>query len=129
MMTDPIADMLTRIRNAQRVHKSNVLIPMSKTKKALADLLLKEGYVNAVSVSEGTKPVLEIELKYVGGKAAIQSITRDSKPGHRMYRKAHELPRILNDYGIAVVSTSEGLVTNKEAREKGIGGEIVCSVY
>ncbi len=129
MMTDPIADMLTRIRNAQVIRKSSVSMPFSKVKKAIADLLQKEGYVEAVKAENNPSPTLILSLKYADGQPAIHEIKRESKPGHRMYRKADEMPRVLNDYGIALVSTSAGLMTNKEAREKGIGGEIICSVY
>lgn len=129
-MTDPIADMLTRIRNAQMVRKAEVAIPLSKVKKQLAMLLQEEGYIDAVRVDEdGTPSMLVLTLKYMGRQPMIQSIKRESKPGHRMYRKADELPRVLNDYGIAIVSTSQGLMSNKKARTLGIGGEIICSVY
>ncbi len=129
MMTDPIADMLTRIRNAQLAGKRTVEVPASKLKQRLADLLSKEGYIGKVERTDATPAQLVIELKYVGTKPRIQSITRESKPGHRKYRKADELPRVLNDYGVAIVSTSRGLMTNKDAREAGIGGELLCSIY
>lgn len=129
MMTDPIADMLTRIRNAQMARRGSVTIPSSKLKKAIATILSEQGYVGAISDNEGTPTSFNIELKYHGKVPAIRSITRESKPGHRAYRKSTELPRILNDYGIAIISTSKGLMTNKEARKEGIGGEIICSVY
>lgn len=130
MMTDPIADMLTRIRNAQSSFKTEVELPFSKIKQAIAEILSREGYLGKVEVKE-EKPAnkLVVELKYLGKKPAIQTIDRESKPGHRLYKKAEEMPKVLNDYGIAVVSTSQGLMTNKEARKKGIGGEIICSVY
>lgn len=128
-MTDPIADMLTRIRNAQMARRSSVVIPTSKLKKAIAQILSDQGYVGAITDLEGTPATFQIELKYQGKMPAIRSITRESKPGHRAYRKGHELPRILNDYGIAIISTSKGLMTNKQARKEGIGGEIICSVY
>lgn len=129
-MTDPIADMLTRIRNAQKARKTVVHIPHSKMKKAVADILLREGYVKSADIEE-MKPasILVLGLKYEGKEPIIQSIVRESKPGHRKYRKAEELPRVLNDYGIAIISTSQGLMTNKDARQKGIGGEIICSIY
>jgi len=130
MMTDPIADMLTRIRNAQLSRRAIVEMPTSKVKKAIAEILSKENYVGKVEEVEVT-PVskLVIELKYNGRQPQIKSLVRDSKPGHRKYRKADELPRILNGYGISIVSTSQGLMTNTEARKLGIGGEIICSVY
>ena len=130
MMTDPIADMLTRIRNAQMTRKSLVEIPHSKLKKTVAGILSKEGYLGEIKETEGknTKTLI-LGLKYNGKRPLIQSIKRESKPGHRLYKKADEMPRVLNDYGIAIVSTSKGLMTNKQARKEGVGGEIICSVY
>ncbi len=129
MMTDPIADMLTRIRNAQMVKKTTVDIPYSKFKKSIADILNKEGYVGVAELVDGMPKLLRIALKYENGAPAIQSISRVSTPGHRKYRKTEELPHVLNGYGVAIVSTSKGLMTNKDARSQGIGGEVVCSVY
>ena len=130
MMTDPIADMLTRIRNAYMARKRELTMPTSKLKKHLADLLVREGYLAGASVEE-QKPVsaLKLELKYDGKRAAIQEIKRESKPGHRKYTSSVEMPKILNGYGIAIISTSKGLMTNKEAKNAGVGGEIICSVY
>ena len=130
MMTDPIADMLTRIRNAQMSRKGSVEIPFSKLKKNIADILNKEGYLGKVTEAEA-EPVnkLILELKYSNKQPAIRSIKRESKPGRRVYCKADEMPKILNNYGVAIVSTSGGLMTNKEARKNGVGGEIICSVY
>jgi small subunit ribosomal protein S8 len=130
MMTDPIADMLTRIRNAQRSHKTTVEFSFSKLKKAVADILLKEGYLNKVEVVE-EKPAKKIALtlKYNGKEPAIKSLVRESTPGFRQYRGKNNLPRVLNDYGVAILSTSQGLMTNKEARKLGVGGELICSVY
>ncbi|HAZ28429.1 MAG TPA: 30S ribosomal protein S8 [Candidatus Magasanikbacteria bacterium] len=129
MMTDPIADMLTRIRNAQMARKDRVEIPLSKTKEAIAHILLEEGYIEGVEKKEAKPAVLLLTLKYYGKRPAIQSIKRESAPGHRKYQKAKELPNVLNGYGIAIVSTSYGIMTNKMAREKGIGGELLCSVF
>ncbi len=129
MMTDPIADMLTRVRNASASRKASATMPFSNMKKAVLDILLREGYLENVEVEGDTKKTLVVTLKYTNRIPAIQSLARESKPGHRMYRRADELPRILNDIGLAIVSTPEGMMTNKEARKKGIGGEIVCSVY
>ena len=129
MMTDPIADMLTRIRNAHMAKKTNVAIPFSKFKLALANILLKEGYIGAVETPEGMPKMLHVTLKYENKLPAIQSVVRESTPGHRVYKKANELPHVLNGFGIAIVSTSQGLMTNNDAREKGLGGEVVCSVY
>jgi len=128
-MTDPIADMLTRIRNAQLAKKSSLELPFAKVKFMIGKILSENGYVGVVSKIDGPKPVMSIELKYNGKSPAITSIKRESKPGHRVYRKAEELPSILNGFGIAIVSTSQGMMTVKEAKEKGIGGEVVCSVY
>ena len=129
MMTDPIADMLTRIRNAQMARLHVVAVPQSKLKKNIADILLKEGYVSSVETTDANPVMLVIGLKYHGKQPHIQSIKRESKPGHRKYCKVDELPRILNDYGIAIISTPSGLLTNKDARKQGTGGEIICSVY
>lgn len=129
MMTDPIADMLTRIRNAQTVGKKTVELPFSKIKFRIAEVLVNEGYLSKAEKKDGKPAVLVLSLKYENKKSAIQSLKRESKPGHRKYCKAEDMPRILNDYGVAVVSTSQGIMTNKEARKKSIGGEIICSVY
>lgn len=130
MMTDPIADMLTRIRNAYMARKQELVMPSSKLKKGLADLLVREGYLAGANVEE-QKPVamLTLALKYDGKRAAIQEITRESKPGHRKYSSAADMPKVLNGYGIAIISTSKGLMTNKEASKAGVGGEVICSIY
>lgn len=127
-MSDPIADMLTRIRNAQKSRKRDVVIPASKVKCAIAEILKNEGYIVAVNKEEGTAD-LKLELKYEGKRPAIESIKRISKPGHRAYTKSDELPVVLNGYGIAIISTSKGLMTNKDAKKQGMGGEVICSVY
>ncbi len=129
MMTDPIADMLTRIRNAQMVRKATVTIPYSKLKLAIATILKEEGYIADVTVEEEGRKELLLDLVYTGRAPRIQSIVRESKPGHRAYRKADEIPHVLNGYGIAIISTSKGLMTDKAARQAGIGGEVLCSVY
>jgi|SRR3989338_3104564 len=129
MMTDPIADMLTRIRNAQSVGKKTVEFPFSKLKMNISNILVDEGYIGKVEKIEGKAPLLRLELKYNNKQPAILSIKRESKPGHRVYYKASEIPRVLNDYGIAIISTSKGLMTNKQARKETVGGEIICSVY
>lgn len=129
MMTDPIADMLTRIRNAQGVRKGAVSMPYSKLKLAIATILKQEGYIADVRTEENGRKELVLELLYTGRTPKIQSITRESKPGHRAYRKADEIPHVLNGYGIAIISTSKGLMTDKDARQAGIGGEVLCSVY
>ncbi len=130
MMTDTIADMLTRIRNAQMAKKRSLEMPYSKIKFAIAEILKQENYLVKVEKKEDGKfPQLALELKYSANQPAIQNIKRESKPGHRQYRKSNELPKILNGYGIAIVSTSQGLMTAKKAKELGIGGELVCSIY
>ena len=129
MMTDPIADMLTRIRNAHFAKKRATEIPFSKLKKAVVDILVAEGYLEGVVVKEETPKMIVVTLKYHGKEPAIQAIVRESKPGHRFYSSSGELPHILNNYGIAIVTTSQGIMTNKEARKRGIGGEVLCSVY
>lgn len=128
-MTDPIADMLTRIRNAQAVGKKTVDLTYSKLKMNICSILVSEGYIKSSEKVESKPPVLRLELKYIGKKPAIQSIKRESKPGHRKYCKSDEIPKILNDYGIAILSTSKGLMTNKKARKDSIGGEVICSIY
>lgn len=128
-MTDPIADMLTRIRNALSAGKLTVSMPSSKQKIAIAKLLKDEGYINNVSVADiDGKPVLEIALKYYEGKPVIETINRVSSPGLRVYMRKDELPKVLGGLGIAVVSTSKGLMTDRAARKAGHGGEVICTV-
>lgn len=130
-MTDPIADMLTRIRNAQAVSKARVEMPYSKVKHNLATILMEEGYLEDVRKTEdANKPVLVIKLKYnTEGKSVIRSVQRVSKPGRRVYARNTELPYILNNIGIAIISTSHGLMTNKKARKEKLGGEVICEIY
>jgi len=128
MMTDPIADMLTRIRNGQLARKKAVDIPYSKVKKAIAAVLKEEGYITDFSVSEGAKPTLTITLKFFEGKPVISKIERVSRPGLRIYKSHVDLPRIVGGLGIAIVSTSQGLMTDHKARAEGQGGEILCYV-
>ena len=127
-MQDPIADLLTRIRNGQASGKVLVSMPSSKQKLAIANLLLKEGYVASVNVTGDTKKVLEIGLKYYEGKPVVEMIQRVSRPGLRIYKKCRDLPRIMNGLGIAVISTSKGLMTDRAARKDGLGGEVICYV-
>jgi len=131
MWSDPIADMLTRIRNAVRVKQRQVKIPCSKLKKGIAQVLLEEGYIRGYDVIEdGKQGILRIELKYDDqGTAAIQSIRRVSRPGRRIYRKLEDLPRVLNGLGVAIVSTSQGVLSDRRCREKKVGGELICTVY
>jgi len=128
-MTDPISDMLTRIRNAQAVSKTQVTMPSSKMKAAIAGVLKDEGYIMGFSVSEqDNKPTLKIDLKYYDGKPVIDSISRYSRPGLRAYRGKNELPKVLGGFGIAIVSTSAGVMTDRAARAGGHGGEVICFV-
>ena len=130
-MTDPVADMLTRIRNASDAKHEKVLVPFSKLKLKLANLLSKEKYIGTVKeVEHSGKPFIEVGIKYdTEGNATLEHVARISKPGRRVYAGKDELPNVLNGYGIAVVSTPEGLMTNTEARKRGLGGEIMCEVY
>ena len=130
MYTDPISDFLTRLRNAQRARHESLEVPSSRIKLALAHVLRVEGFVGHVSErTEGSKKTLSVELKYDGKEPMIRNIKRVSKPGLRVYRGAAELPRVLSDIGIAIVSTSNGIMTNKEARKRKLGGEVICEVY
>jgi len=128
-MTDPISDMLTRIRNASAVHKPEVRLPYSKMKNAIAKILAAEGYVAAAEKTGGDRPELRLELKYEDGRGYIRSLRRVSKPGSRAYSGFADLPRVLSDRGIAIVSTSQGVMTNKEARKRKLGGEVLCEIY
>ncbi|UUO23470.1 30S ribosomal protein S8 [Colwellia sp. M166] len=125
MMTDPIADMFTRIRNGQSAAKTAVTMPSSKVKVAIANLLKEEGYISEFSVAEGAKPELTVELKYFEGKEVIEVIKRVSRPGLRVYKGAQELPKVLAGMGIAIISTSKGLMTDRAARNAGLGGEVL----
>jgi len=128
-MTDPISDMLTRIRNAQAVRKTAVNMPASKLKAALAQVLKDEGYIDGFAVRENDgKPEIEISLKYYAGRPVIEKIERVSRPGLRIYRGREDIPRVMNGLGIAIVSTSKGLMTDRKARATGIGGEVLCIV-
>ncbi|MGL6176721.1 MAG: 30S ribosomal protein S8, partial [Vibrionaceae bacterium] len=125
-MQDPISDMLTRIRNGQAANKVAVVMPASKLKVAIAQLLKAEGYVADFIVSGEAKPELEVTLKYFEAKPVIEQIQRVSRPGLRIYKKKDELPSVMGGLGIAVVSTSQGLMTDRAARKAGLGGEIIC---
>jgi small subunit ribosomal protein S8 len=128
-MTDPIADMLTRIRNAQSNQKTTVIIPASKLKAAIAQVLKDEGYIDgfAVRQSEG-KSELEVSLRYYAGEPVIEKIERVSRPGLRIYRGRNDIPKVMNGFGIAIVSTSQGVMTDRKARATGVGGEVLCIV-
>ncbi|ABR73849.1 30S ribosomal protein S8 [Bisgaard Taxon 10/6] len=127
-MQDPIADMLTRIRNGQAANKVAISMPSSKLKVAIANVLAAEGYIESVKVLEGAKPELEITLKYFQGKPVVESIQRVSRPGLRIYKRKDELPKVMGGLGVAVVSTSKGVMTDRAARQAGLGGEIICYV-
>ena len=128
-MSDPIADMLTRIRNAQLVEKASVVMPSSKLKVAIAQVLKDEGYIEdfAVRSAEG-KSVIEIGLKYYAGKPVIEKIERVSRPGLRVYKGRHDIPNVMNGLGVAIVTTPQGVMTDRKARQVGIGGEVLCYV-
>jgi small subunit ribosomal protein S8 len=128
MMSDPIADMLTRVRNAQAAAKVDVSMPSSKLKVAIAKVLLDEGYITAFSSDDAAKPTLTVTLKYYEGRPVIDELKRVSRPGLRIYKNKNELPKILNGLGIAIVSTSAGVMTDRAARDAGRGGEIICTV-
>ena len=131
MMTDPIADMLTRIRNAVKANHKSVSLPSSNEKKAIAQILLDEGFINGFNVEEDNKQgILTIDLKYTdNGEKVISGLRRISKPGLRVYVKANEVPKVLNGLGTAIISTSKGLLTDKAARTENVGGEVICYVW
>lgn len=130
MVTDPIADMLTRIRNSNTVNHETVDIPASKMKKNIAEILLDEGFINKVDlIEDGVQGVLRLTLKYSDDKKVITGLKRISKPGLRVYAKKDEMPKVLGGLGIAIISTSSGLIVDRKARELGVGGEVVCYVW
>ena len=130
-MTDPIADMLTRIRNANTVGHTTVEIPASNMKKAIAEILLNEGFIGGFEVIEDNKQgVIKVQMKYGAGKEkVINGIKKISKPGLKVYAKANEVPSVLGGLGIAIISTSKGIISDKEARKLGVGGEVICYVW
>lgn len=129
-MSDPIADFLTRIRNAQMAQLPNVNCPSSKIKVALSEVLESEGYINGFNVDENAgKPVINVELKYFQGRPVIEEIKRASRPGLRSYKGKEELPKNRAGLGVAILSTNKGLMTDKQARVAGIGGEVLCTVF
>jgi small subunit ribosomal protein S8 len=129
-MSDPIADMLTRIRNAQRVEKTEVAMPSSKLKVAIAQVLRDEGYIEGYQVADGAArhPELRIGLKYYAGRPVIERLERASKPGLRIYRGRNDLPQVMNGLGVAIISTPQGVMTDRKARNQGVGGEVLCYV-
>lgn len=127
-MSDPVADMLTRIRNGQHANKSTVTMPSSKQKVAIAKVLESEGYISGYSVSEDAKPQLTIELKYFEGRPVIAKIQRVSRPGLRIFKNKGELPSVDGGLGVAIISTSKGVMSDRAARAAGEGGEVICTV-
>lgn len=128
-MTDPISDMLTRIRNAQRVGKKSVAIPGSKMKQGILKTLEQEGYIDSFHVvEEGAKSTITVELRYYAGEPVIAEIKRVSRPGLRVYKNADNVPKVRNGLGTAIISTSRGIITDKQARALGEGGEVLCTV-
>jgi len=128
-MSDPVADMLTRIRNGQMVEKNTVKMPSSKLKNAIAQVLKDEGYIDDFHVRDkGGLPEMEVALRYYAGRPVIEKIERVSRPGLRIYKGRDELPRVMNGLGVAIVSTSQGVMTDRKARAMGVGGEILCVV-
>jgi small subunit ribosomal protein S8 len=128
-MSDPISDMLTRIRNAQMAEKASVAMPSSKLKVAIAKVLKDEGYVEDFAVRDGEgKPTLEIGLKYYAGRPVIERIERVSKPGLRVYKGSTDIPRVMNGLGVAILSTPQGVMTDRKARASNVGGEVLCIV-
>ena len=129
MMTDPIADMLTRIRNGLAAGKTEVAMPHSKMKSSIAEVLKSEGYITDFDkVEEGAKPLLNVSLKYYEGKPVIEAIKRVSRPGLRIYESKDTLPTVINGLGVAIISTSKGVMTDRAARKAGFGGEVICYV-
>jgi|TARA_Y100000782_G_scaffold52985_5_gene59023 small subunit ribosomal protein S8 len=128
-MQDTLADMFTRIRNGHMAEKQAVSMPSSKVKVSIAEVLKDEGYITEYSVEGDVKPVLNIELKYFEGKPVIEEIKRVSRPGLRIYKNANELPQVSNGLGVAIISTSKGVMADRAARSAGVGGEVICTVF
>lgn len=128
-MTDPISDMLARIRNAALARKAAVLVPYSRTKAKLAEILVREGYLTSVEEEASPYRQLKLHLAYRGSQPIVRSLRRVSTPGRRAYVTHTDLPRVLSGLGVAIVSTSRGLMTNREAKEQRVGGEVICEVY
>ncbi len=129
-MTDPIADMLTRIRNAVQAQHQQVRIPASKIKVRIAEIMVKEGFLNNVELeSEAHRKFLKIDLKWDGAESAIEGLRRVSRPGQRQYARSSEIPKVRNGLGVMIVSTSKGLMTDRTARKEGVGGELLCSIW
>lgn len=130
MVNDPISDFLTRIKNGYMAHKESVVAPHSRVKEELSRILKAKGYIgNYKTAEEDGRKALLVELKYTGTRGAIENITRVSKPGQRIYEKTHKIPHVLTGYGIAIVSTSKGMMTDTEARKAKLGGEVICKIW
>ncbi|NVK21324.1 MAG: 30S ribosomal protein S8 [Kangiellaceae bacterium] len=127
-MQDPIADMLTRIRNGQAAAKKSVSMPASKLKASIAQVLVDEGFVAGFSVEEGAKATMTVELKYYQGRPVIDQLNRVSRPGLRIYKRVDELPKVIGGLGVAIISTSKGVMSDRAARKAGHGGEVICTV-
>jgi small subunit ribosomal protein S8 len=128
-MQDPVADLLTRIRNAQSARHAEVSMPSSKQKRAILDVLVSEGYVASYQENADIKPVLTVQLKYVKGVPVIEEVKRVSRPGLRIYKESSDLPKVRGGLGIAIVSTDKGMLTDRVARAQGVGGEVICTVF
>ena len=128
-MTDPIADMLTRIRNASQVYKQEVILPYSKMKMSIAQILVRAGYLAKAEEGKEKLPSIILTLKYDNGLPAVRNLKRISKPGARCYVKKGELGKVLNGFGLAILSTPKGILTDNEARKAGVGGELLCEIY
>lgn len=128
-MQDTLADMFTRIRNAQMAEKEVVSMPSSKMKLSVLEVLKNEGFIANYSVTEGTKPEVAVELRYFEGRPVIEEIKRASRPGLRQYKASNDLPSVRGGLGVAIVSTSQGVMTDRAARQAGIGGEVICTVF
>lgn len=128
-MSDPIADMLTRIRNGLSAGKAEVVMPMSKMKVAVAKVLKDEGYIGDIAVEGDSKPLLKVKLKYYQGKPVIETIKRVSRPGLRQYKGRNDLPKVSGGLGVAIVSTPQGVMSDRAARKAGVGGEVICYVF
>ncbi len=128
-MQDPIADLLTRIRNAQMAGHTEVDVPNSKVKRSILQVLADEGYVNSFSATDEVKSVINVQLKYHQGTPVIEEIARVSRPGLRIYKECNDLPQVRGGLGIAIISTNKGVMTDKSARAAGVGGEVLCTVF
>ena len=128
-MQDPIADLLTRLRNAQSASHADVAMPSSRIKVAICEVLKREGYIDEFSTSEETKPVLNVALRYHEGRPVMEEIRRVSRPGLRVYKRCDDLPEVRGGLGIAIVSTNKGVMTGRDARAQGVGGEVLCTVF